>query len=196
MSSTPPFDTHRLVKQLRTSGLTEEQAELFVDTLSSVSLAMHDANQSALTTTYRNDLSALTSAYRNDMSALTSTYRNDQNALRLSVDGKMQSIEATQSEKLFNASLKADLQAKHWRETVQHEHAASKAEVRAEQQHHNALAHAEVQQRLAAFEKRMTEHEGNVRADFERLENRSVRLLITTVLTGAAVVLGALRLFK
>jgi len=168
----PPFNTFQLVYDLRANGLSEAQAVVLMDALCRVSLDAQSASKTALETAYRADLGAL----------------------RVTVDGKFAAIDASITEKLFNAQLKTDMQSKHWREgvqkDVQHELHALKAELlqqRAAAESERLALRKEVQ---AQFDK----EKALAQADLEKMENKLMRLLVGFVVSASAIGLGAIRL--
>jgi hypothetical protein len=171
-TSVPPFNTFQLVYALRQNGLTEAQAVVLMDALCRVSMDAQEASKLALETTYRADLSAL----------------------RVAVDGKLAAIEASSTEKLFNAQLKQDMQSKHWREGLikdtQHEINALKAELA---QQRTSAEHERVTLRKE-LQAQMDKEKALATAEMEKSENKLMRLLVGFVVSASAIGLGAIRL--
>ncbi len=133
--------------------MTEAQAVILMDALCRVSLDAQEASHSQLQTTYRADLAAV----------------------RLSVEAKFAAIEASTNEKIFNATLKTDMQSKHWREGQAKDTAHELASVRAELNQQRTAAEAERVAMRKEMESRFDKEKALSLAEMEKMVRRRER---------------------
>jgi len=117
--------------------------------------------------------------------------------VNLATKSDFSSLNVQLSEKLFNSTLKYDLQQKHIREMFLREVEALKQDttmLKKTVDSEMTLFKSEVKMSLTALEKEKNSEKAFYRSEVEQLENRLIKYALGFIVSASALVLSAIRL--